>query len=217
MNILHVISQQPHPVTIAQTKSGLINQSDVGWSSPKDSATTRACLCSFETHRVIILHFSVTLNFCQWANGYCSARVRLWLTCNSSWDFITGASSAWFFKPSVIWTCKNHLCHLKYSTNCPKMNCQDLIFLGWFSKQCDIVRSLLDLKLSWRRSGGSSRQDKRSLVFQISAKLLCEVKNCEVSNSSFKVLIFVSIRIMMMTGPPRARFQAIKTVVYIIN
>ena len=73
------------------TKSGLINQSDVGWSPSQTLKLT-----------VIILHFvprcsrfalgatssiryaRVTLNFCQWANGYCSARVRLWLTCNSS-------------------------------------------------------------------------------------------------------------------------------------
>ena len=54
-------------------------------------------------------------------------------------------------------------------------------------------------------------------MFQISAKLLlCEVKNCEVSNS-FKVLIFVSIRIMMMTGLVKFRGEAIKTVVYIIR
>ena len=38
----------------------------------------------------------VTLNFCQWANGYCSsARVAMVVTGKSSWGFITGASSAW--------------------------------------------------------------------------------------------------------------------------
>ena len=94
---------------------------------------------------------------------------------------ITGASSAWREQVYrlVIWTCKNLF---EAPTFHPKFVitslCSHILIATYFFANSREVPSLTFVSSlipgAWRRSG--ARQDKRSLVFQISAKSVVELK-----------------------------------------